>query len=242
VRRTKKVIAAEVLEAASQGHFNELTSLASTYSHVALFNNSSNAAAWEQLMQQAQQQPQPQPATAADTAAPASQQDQQQQSQQQQPGQEGGAVGRASSLSLCRSSGLGSFRQQVWLHSQSQSVFDAEAVTTQQQDDNPPATSLPASQPPAAAAADDRTAAGTNGSTGSRDAPELQAAAVPAPQPLTPEVQQAQLKVLANVGYACLCQTMRQYEIFNSRDCVKETRDAPDGLHKVSELALQNAR
>jgi hypothetical protein len=34
----------------------------------------------------------------------------------------------------------------------------------------------------------------------------------------------------------------RQYDVFNSRDCVKKTRDGPGGLAKVSELALANAR
>jgi UV DNA damage endonuclease len=35
---------------------------------------------------------------------------------------------------------------------------------------------------------------------------------------------------------------MRQFDVFNSRDCVKKTRDGPDGLAKVSQLALANAR
>jgi hypothetical protein len=229
-RRTKKVIAAEVLEAASQGQFGELTNLSNLYSHVALFNNNSNAAAWQQLVQQAKLQPAtpPSPANAAEAA-----------DQQQQQGGVG-SNGRSNSLSLCKTSGLGSFRQQVWTYSQSQSVFDAEAVATQD-----PVVSLSASQAPAATVTAD--AADVQGKA-SDDSPavaggdsELQAD-VPAPQPLTPEVQQQQLKVLPNLGYACLCMTLRKYEIFNSRDCVKKTRDAPDGLHKVSELALQNAR
>jgi UV DNA damage endonuclease len=65
---------------------------------------------------------------------------------------------------------------------------------------------------------------------------------LPPPKPLTPQLQQQQLKVLPNLGYACLCMTLRKYDIFNSRDCVKKTRDTADGLQRVSELALQNAR
>jgi UV DNA damage endonuclease len=262
VRRTKKLIAAEVLEAASQGQFGELTNLSSTYSHVALFTNTSNTAAWQALVQQAQLQ-----VSSADTAAAVSAADaaadapgsQQQQQLQQQ-------VGRSSRLSLCRSSGLGSFRQQVWIHSQSQglgyadalgtqgTVFDAEAFGTPAQ-----VTLLPSeSQPAAAAAAGSEgdqqptaaAAAKQNGAANGSKAVEGAAAAagtqeqvtLPPALPLTPELQQQQLKVLPNLGYACLCMTMRKYEIFNSRDCVKKTRDAADGLQKVSELALQNAR
>jgi UV DNA damage endonuclease len=65
---------------------------------------------------------------------------------------------------------------------------------------------------------------------------------LPPPKPLTPQLQQQQLKVLPNLGYACLCMTLRKYDIFNSRDCVKKTRDMEDGLQRVSELAQQNAR
>jgi hypothetical protein len=264
VRRTKKVIAAEVLQAASQGRFTELTDLSSTYSHVALFNNNSNAAAWEQLKQLAAQQGDTLPAGAAAAAPAPAEGDtpaEQQQEQQAQQGQQrqlvvGSSNGRSSSLSLCRSSGLGSFRQQVWIHSQSQSVFDAELAGTQ---DAALAAALTATEPSAdaaaaAAAADagmtEASAPGSSKPAKPNDTAAAAAAAeadeaqvqLPPWQPLTPAVQQQQLKLLPNLGYACLCMIMRKYDIFNSRDCVKKTRDAADGLHKVSELALQNAR
>jgi hypothetical protein len=168
------VVAAEVLEAARQGQFGALTGLTDAYSHVALFQNGDTTAAWQQLMQ---------PAAAA---APASQQ------------QAGG-----SSLQLCKASGLGSYKQQVWLLSsqpqpgqQASALLSAAAAAGSSPGDDddefdPLAVQLLAAQ--------------------QQQQQQQQAAA------LTPEQRAQQLKVLPNLGYACLCSTMRKYEVFASR-------------------------
>eukprot|EP00775_Hariotina_reticulata_P006036 gene6036-6274_t len=49
VRRTKKVIAEEVREAARLGQFGELTLLSGAYSHISLFTGISNSQAWDEL-------------------------------------------------------------------------------------------------------------------------------------------------------------------------------------------------
>lgn len=43
------------------------------------------------------------------------------------------------------------------------------------------------------------------------------------------------------LGYACLCETLRQFDIFSSRDCIKATFEK-QGLSCISQLALKNAR
>ncbi|KAF5843403.1 UV-endonuclease UvdE-domain-containing protein [Dunaliella salina] len=47
--------------------------------------------------------------------------------------------------------------------------------------------------------------------------------------------------VVPNLGYACLCETLREYDVFSSRNCVKATFQSK-GLPAVSALALANAR
>jgi hypothetical protein len=59
---------------------------------------------------------------------------------------------------------------------------------------------------------------------------------------LSAAVSPEELRVLPNLGYACLNMTMREYDIFNSRDCVKKTFTASNGLEVTSQLALANAR
>lgn len=56
------------------------------------------------------------------------------------------------------------------------------------------------------------------------------------------EALDPELRVLPNLGYACLCMVMRQYDIFNSRSCIQKTFKAPGGMGTVSRLALANAR
>jgi UV DNA damage endonuclease len=333
VRRTKKVIAAEVAEAARQGKFDELTSLTGTYSHVALYNNNSNHSTWQQLLSESAAAAAAagnsvtegtgditkglvdSKATALAVAAAAARKGQHLEEvaaagpvvvKYEEQQQQDGSSSSSSRGVLCRVSGLGNFRQQVWLHNvthdsaallqPTQSYEDWKEEEMQRQDAEEAAAAAAAAQaaaegedgeadeqqqqqskkkqkkqtprkftrsssttpygqgvlssqpsasalitdsqvlaldPTAAAAA---TAEGTAPASSSLVSPDTAAAAAAAAA-TSPEV-----RLLPNLGYACLCMTMRQFDMFNSRDCVKKTRDAPDGLAKVSQLALANAR
>ncbi|WIA11494.1 hypothetical protein OEZ85_011607 [Tetradesmus obliquus] len=142
------------------------------------------------------------------------------------------------SQALCRTSGLGSFRQQVWLQSLPSEGGLVNLCSTQEEQqlksEQAKQEDVGAAEAAAAAAA-----AAEKGLTVSQPGTAAAAAAAAGGDVSS---RAAELKLLPNLGYACLCMTMRQYDVFNSRDCVKKTRDGPGGLAKVSELALANAR
>eukprot|EP00879_Flechtneria_rotunda_P013830 GHRR01014443.1.p1 GENE.GHRR01014443.1~~GHRR01014443.1.p1 ORF type:complete len:1060 (+),score=468.43 GHRR01014443.1:1060-4239(+) len=319
VRRTKKVIAAEVQDAARLGQFGELTSLLNKYSHINMFTSSSNMDAWTELVAEAAQGRSEAVAAAVAAIADAGsdgaavgdvagaaaaelqrqgsvsammqvdngsstiakagfkqglQPSQQLQQQSQQQGD--GIVGNQTTTvsdgrALCRQSGLGSFRQQVWLHTVMHKSGSLQLPSLQLQSSQ---QLLASQQQPEAANTTDRVpvqdimgvatdadvlqkasqqqaaitqqqAAGigtiTAGSQQQTDSTAKGTAASSAAA-IPPQVHAAEVRLLPNLGYACLCMTMRQYDVFNSRDCVKKTRDAADGLAKVSQLALANAR
>ncbi|GFH28464.1 uncharacterized protein HaLaN_26960, partial [Haematococcus lacustris] len=48
-------------------------------------------------------------------------------------------------------------------------------------------------------------------------------------------------KIVPNLGYACLCATLRVWDVYSSRDCVQKTF-LEKGLPHVSSLALANAK
>ena len=88
-------------------------------------------------------------------------------------------------------------------------------------------------------------AAGNVGDTDGEKVPVVTSSApvAPAQGKITGAVvSPGELRVLPNLGYACLNMTMREYDIFNSRDCVKKTFTASNGLEVTSQLALANAR
>jgi UV DNA damage endonuclease len=243
-RRTKKVIAEEVREAARLGQFGELTLLSEAYSHISLFTGSRNSQAWGELQAAVLD-----PAVAAAAGDPedlegharaacvgveqvlqqlagADQHQHQHQQQHQQVATAGGigACGTwSSSRALCKTSGLGSFKQQVWLHNTDAGLQSANGFCQQQQQ--------------MAAEKVQDTADGPDAPHETRDGESYQSTGAG-----TPADSSSSSTVIPNLGYACLCMTMRNYDVFNSRDCVKKTRNAPDGLQKVSQLALANAR
>jgi hypothetical protein len=205
VRRTKKVIAAEVAADAREGVFGELTSLVGSYSHIGMFTNSSNSQHWADVVAEAG----PLAAAgvpadgAASTAAGGS-------AGAEISQQQGAGVGQLTqsqngSRALCRTSGLGSFRQQVWLHSvPSDGGFILPSSTQEEQQQN----SEEAKQDDvgAAEAAAVTAAAVANGLTGGKGDDAAAAAAAAAGGDCSSRA--AELKLLPNLGYACLCMTM----------------------------------
>jgi hypothetical protein len=227
VRRTKKVIAAEVAADARQGVFGELTSLVGSYSHIALFTSSSNSQHWADLVAQAQAgdaaaaagpdsqaagirlsgpfQDQANSIALADTAAAAAAAASADGREQQQS--EGtGHLMRNGSRALCCTSGLGSFRQQVWLHSvPSDGGFLLNSTQEEQQQKSEQAKQEGVGAEEAAAVT---AAAAANGLVASQ--PDVAAAATAAAAAAGSDASSraAELKLLPNLGYACLCMTM----------------------------------
>jgi len=241
-RRTKKVIAEEVREAARLGQFGELTLLSEAYSHISLFTGIRNSQVWGELQAAVLD-----PAVAAAAGGPEDLEgparahvgveqvlqqragaDQHQHQHQHQVAMAGGigACGTfSSSRALCKTSGLGSFKQQVWLHNTDAAGLQSANGFCQQQ------------QQMAAEKLQD-TADVPDAPPETFDVESYQSTGAGTPA----DSSSSSSTVIPNLGYACLCMTMRNYDVFNSRDCVKKTRNAPDGLQKVSQLALANAR
>jgi hypothetical protein len=104
---------------------------------------------------------------------------------------------------LCRTSGLGSFRQQVWLHSvPSDGGFILGSTQEEQQQKSEEAKQDDVGAAEAAAVT---AAAVANGLTGAQGDP---AAATAAAAGGDCSSRAAELKLLPNLGYACLCTTM----------------------------------